>query len=45
MEAYLRAVLGFIGLTDITFVRVEGLSVPGVREAAWEKAVASIQVD
>lgn len=45
IEAYLRAVLGFIGLTDITFFRVEGLSVPGVKETAWEKAVASIRVD
>jgi FMN-dependent NADH-azoreductase len=25
-ETYLRAALGFIGLTDITFVRAEGLA-------------------
>ncbi|HWB94444.1 MAG TPA: NAD(P)H-dependent oxidoreductase [Puia sp.] len=45
VEPYLRMILGFIGLTDITFIRVEGLAVPGVKEGAWEKAVASIHVD
>jgi FMN-dependent NADH-azoreductase len=45
VEPYLRMVLGFIGLTDITFVRVEGLNIPGVKEVALEKAIASIRVD
>lgn len=36
-EPYLRAMLGFIGLTDVTFVHSEGL---GMGEAAVEKAVA-----
>lgn len=36
-EPYLRAMLNFIGLTDITFVHTEGL---GMGEAAVEKAVA-----
>ncbi|WP_034296861.1 FMN-dependent NADH-azoreductase [Herbaspirillum sp. RV1423] len=36
-ETYLRAVLGFIGMTDITFIHSEGL---GMGEAAVEKAVA-----
>ena len=31
-EPYLRAVLGFIGLTDIDAVRVEGLAIPGIKE-------------
>jgi FMN-dependent NADH-azoreductase len=26
-EPYLRAVLGFLGLTDVTFIRAEGLNV------------------
>lgn len=43
VEPYLRMVLGFIGLTDITVFRVEGLSVPGVMENAWDKAVAGIK--
>jgi len=45
VEPYLRAVLGAIGLTDITFVRAEGLNMPGVKEEAMEKAIASIRVD
>lgn len=36
-ETYLRAVLGFIGMTDVTFVHSEGL---GMGEAAVEKAIA-----
>ncbi len=36
-ETYLRAVLGFIGMTDITFIHSEGL---GMGEAAVEKAIA-----
>lgn len=36
-ETYLRAVLGFIGMTDVTFVHSEGL---GMGEAAVEKALA-----
>lgn len=34
---YLRAVLGFIGLTDVTFIHSEGLS---MGEASLEKALA-----
>jgi len=33
-ETYLRAVLGFIGLTDITFIRAEGLALPGMKEGS-----------
>jgi FMN-dependent NADH-azoreductase len=44
VEPYLRSILGFIGLTDITFVRVEGLNVPGVKDGALEKAIASITI-
>ncbi|RXZ36144.1 FMN-dependent NADH-azoreductase [Oxalobacteraceae bacterium CAVE-383] len=36
-ETYLRAVLGFIGLTDVTFVHTEGL---GMGEEAVKQAVA-----
>jgi len=45
IEPYLRVILGFIGLTDITFFRAEGFNVPGVRETAMEKAVAAVSVD
>ncbi|WPQ64777.1 NAD(P)H-dependent oxidoreductase [Chitinophaga sancti] len=43
-ENYLRAVLGFMGMTDVTAVRAEGLSVPGVQDTAMEKAYEAITV-
>lgn len=42
---YLKAFLGFLGMTDITVFRAEGLKVPGVKEQAMEKALASILID
>jgi FMN-dependent NADH-azoreductase len=42
-EPYLRTVLGFIGMKDITTFRVEGTVVPGVKETAWSKAVDSVE--
>ena len=42
-ESYLRGVLSFIGLSDVTVVRAEGLAVgPEVRAAAQAKAQAEI---
>jgi len=42
-EAYLRQALGFIGLTDVTVVRAEGLAVsPESKEAALAAARQSI---
>lgn len=43
-EPYLKAVLGFIGLSDITVFRVEGVNIPGVQETALEKGLASVAV-
>lgn len=43
-ENYLRAVLGFMGMTDVTVVRAEGLAVPGVQDTAMEKAYEAIAV-
>jgi FMN-dependent NADH-azoreductase len=38
-ESYLRSVLKFIGLTDVTVVRAEGLGFgPEARQAAMDKA-------
>ncbi len=34
VEPYLRAVLGFIGLTDVTVVRVENQASPDVAQEA-----------
>lgn len=44
-EPYLKAVLGFIGLTDITTYRVEGVSVPGVQDTALAKGISNIQIE
>lgn len=44
VEPYLRSILGFIGLDDITVFRVEGVNIPGVQETALEKGIASIAV-
>ena len=41
-ETYLRAVFGFFGITDITFIRAEGLGVPDRRDASIETARAAI---
>ncbi len=38
---YLKAVLGFLGMTDVTVVRVEGTSIPDLQPAALEKGLAS----
>lgn len=43
-ESYLRAVLGFLGMTDVTTFRAEGLAVPGAQDAAFEKALSSIKI-
>ena len=42
---YLKAFLGFLGMTDLTVFRAEGLKVPGLKEQAMEKAVNSILID
>lgn len=42
---YLKAFLGFLGMTDLTVFRVEGLKVPGVKEHAMKKAIESIKID
>jgi FMN-dependent NADH-azoreductase len=39
---YLKAVLGFIGMTDVTVFRVEGTAFPALQEEALPKALASI---
>ncbi|RYE00803.1 MAG: FMN-dependent NADH-azoreductase [Sphingobacteriales bacterium] len=42
---YLRSYFGFLGMTDLTVYRVEGIKIPGVKERALEKALASIHID
>lgn len=42
-ETYLRTVLGFMGMTNVTTIRVEGIAITQVREKALAKAIQSIQ--
>ncbi|KOS07197.1 FMN-dependent NADH-azoreductase [Flavobacterium akiainvivens] len=41
---YLTAVLGFIGITDITIIRAEGLAFPDMRENAVERALEAFAI-
>jgi FMN-dependent NADH-azoreductase len=41
-EPYLRAVLGFMGMTNLTAYRVEGVNMPALKESALQKAIDSI---
>ena len=41
---YLKAVLGFLGMTDMTVYRAEGMSIPGIQEHALENAINEIAV-
>lgn len=42
-ESYLRTVLGFLGITDITTFRVEGTAIPDFAENALPKALAAVE--
>lgn len=43
-EPYLRYILGFIGLTDVTTFRIEGVVIPGIMETAVQKGLDSVRV-
>jgi len=42
VSTYLKAVLGFLGMTKLTVFRVEGSAYPGQAEAALQKGIDSI---
>lgn len=42
-EPYLRVLLGFLGMDDISVFRVEGLNVEGIKENALEKAIKEVE--
>ena len=42
---YLKSFLGFLGMTDLTVVRAEGLHVPVIQDTALEKGISSIKID
>ncbi|HEY9002424.1 MAG TPA: NAD(P)H-dependent oxidoreductase [Mucilaginibacter sp.] len=41
-EPYLRTLFGFLGVTDITTFRVEGVNMPDLKETALQKGIESI---
>ena len=45
VSPYLKFILGFLGITDVTFIRAEGSRIDGIKETAFEKGVASITID
>lgn len=42
VSPYLKTILGFIGLTDISIFRAEGLAIPGIQDTALAKGISSI---
>lgn len=44
-EPYLKFILTFIGLTDISVFRAEGSSIPGMQDSALEKGISSINLN
>lgn len=43
-EPYMRTILGFIGITDITTFRVEGTAIPGIQGGAMERAMEAVVI-
>lgn len=41
-EPYLRALLGFLGITDVTAFRVQGLNIPTLKDQALPQAVTTL---
>lgn len=41
---FLKSILSFMGITDITVARAEGTKIPGVQEQALEKAIESVLI-
>ncbi|NCI47274.1 FMN-dependent NADH-azoreductase [Sediminibacterium soli] len=42
-EPYLRTVLGFLGMSDITVFRTEGMNIPELRETALPAALETVE--
>lgn len=43
-EPYIRAVLGFLGMTDVKTFKIEGTNMPEMKETAAEKGISSIEL-
>ena len=44
VSPYLKTMLGFLGMTDLSIFRVEGVNIPGIKEHALDKAIESISI-
>jgi len=44
VSPYLRTMLGFLGMTDLTIFRIEGVNIPGLKETALERAIENIRI-
>ncbi|WP_343674247.1 NAD(P)H-dependent oxidoreductase [Chitinophaga sp.] len=42
-ENYLRTILGFVGITNITAFRLEGVALQDHKENAFEKAFSTVE--
>jgi FMN-dependent NADH-azoreductase len=42
-EPYLRATLGFMGMTDVEVFRIEGTRMAEVKDTAWPKAINKVE--
>jgi len=42
---YLQSFLGFLGMTDVSIFRAEGLHVPVIQDTALQKGIESIKID
>jgi len=45
VEPYLKTILGFIGLNDITIFRIEGTAIPELKDSAFENGINSIHLN
>lgn len=45
VSPYLKFILGFLGITDVSIIRAEGLRINGIKETAFEKGVESVVID
>lgn len=43
-ESYLRTVLAFIGITDVSSYRAEGMAFPSLMDTALDKAIKAVQL-
>ncbi|WP_028980428.1 FMN-dependent NADH-azoreductase [Sporocytophaga myxococcoides] len=45
VSPYLKFILGFLGITDITTFRIEGQRIAGLQETALQKGLESVVID